>query len=365
MEIVLQRKSLLRGIRLFLVLTILGIAAVFYLTGSGETLRCLARFHLAYLGVAVVLIAVDLFAGAARIHIFTRRLLPRGFWACFKANLANIFLAAATPFQTGGGAAQLYVLNRYGVPYAAGVCVSVLNFCATLSFLLLCAVWILNVIPSRLPAAGPLLTVLDVSRATFYVTLALFILLLVKPILFGRMIARLLALAGRILPRHSKRLGRWSASVLDFLNQYATHVGVYWREGRLTLVWNYLLTVVLYFNKCLVAYVIVRGLGIHAGFWEMVMLQMLIIFFLYFAPTPGASFIAETGIAAVMALVLPKASIPVFAVLWRFVTTYFGVLLGALVLLGLVVEKSPRESAAPAGVTAPSEATAPAGTTED
>ena len=135
MEVETQRKSIIRGIRIFVFLTILGICLVFYLTSSEKTWGVLKELKFSYFLLASILIVVDLFSGAARIHIFIRRIIPKGFWACFKANLANIFLAAATPFQTGGGIAQLYVLKRHKVPYAAGMTVGLLNLVATLSFL--------------------------------------------------------------------------------------------------------------------------------------------------------------------------------------------------------------------------------------
>ena len=68
---------------------------------------------------------------------------------------------------------------------------------------------------------------------------------------------------------------------------------------------------------------------------------MLIIFFLYFAPTPGASLIAETGMSAVMSLIVPAYALSVFTVMWRFFTTYFGVLLGSLVLLRILTHSAP------------------------
>jgi hypothetical protein len=345
----IQRKKVIGGIRLFLILTVLGITFLFYSRGSAETWAVIKDFRLPYLLVAGLLISVDLFSGAARIHIFTRRIIPRGYWVCFKANLANIFLAAATPFQTGGGIAQLYVLHRHGVPYGAGVTVSVLNFVATLSLLLVAALMAVNILPTTLPQNQSLLTVMDISRFAFYVTFILFVFFMLSPRFCGRLVDRLLALLSRLMPRHQERFARWNAKISGFLVQYRRFLNLYWRKAKGTLLLNYLLTIVLYFNKCLIAYVILLGLGIPAGLWEVVLLQMLIIFFLYFAPTPGASFLAEAGIAAVMTVIIPTHSIPIFAVLWRFFTTYFGVLLGSLVLLRMLARPDGSDAPRAAG----------------
>jgi len=336
----IQRRKVVRGIRIFLVLTVLGITFLFYSRGSAETWAVIRGFRFRYVPLAGLLILVDLFSGTARIHIFTRRIIPRAFWICFRANLANIFLAAATPFQTGGGIAQLYVLHRHGVPYAAGVTISVLNFVATLSFLLLATLVAVNVLPDVLPQHHTLLTLMDISRFIFYLTFILLVFFMLSPRFFGKLIDRSLTLLAKRIPARGRTFADWASKIGAFLAQYRHFLSTYWKEAKGTLICNYVLTIVLYFNKCLIAYVILLGLGITADFWQVIMLQMLIIFFLYFAPTPGASFLAEAGISALMVLIIPAYSIPVFTVLWRFFTTYFGVLLGSLVLLKMIAAPS-------------------------
>jgi len=331
------KRKLTLGIRLFVVLTILGASVVFYTTGTRETLSALLRFRWPYLLLGFLLILVDLFSGALRIFIFLRKMHPGPvFRASFEANLANIFWAAATPFQTGGGVAQLYVLNHYGVPYSAGLTVSVFNFTATLSLLFLAAMLVLTELPHQFALNGSLLLAIDFSRAAFYVTLLLFLFFLFRPGWIAGAISFTARISSRWLPALRLRLQNVAQKVLEFIDDYRRHLSLFWRQHPGVLFWNVVLTVVLYFNKCLVAYVIFRGLGINPGFWKVVMLQMLVVFFLYFAPTPGASLIAETGTSAVMSLVAPTYLLSLFAVLWRFFTTYFGVILGSVVLIRVV-----------------------------
>jgi uncharacterized protein (TIRG00374 family) len=338
MEVETQRKSIIRGIRIFVFLTILGICLVFYLTSSEKTWGVLKELKFSYFLLASILIVVDLFSGAARIHIFIRRIIPKGFWACFKANLANIFLAAATPFQTGGGIAQLYVLKRHKVPYAAGMTVGLLNLVATLSFLFFTAVVVLNTIPSKLTESKSLLMILDISRFVFYFILLLTFLFILRPGGFGKFVKWFSGFLSHTIPSRQEMFQKWNRNILDFLQRYQEYLKYYWRKEKLTLLLNYVLTIILYFNKCLVAYVILLGLGVSVNFWDVIMAQMLVIFFLYFAPTPGASFIAETGMSAVMSRVIPVYTVSIFMVLWRFFTTYFGVLLGSIVLLKTIAD---------------------------
>ncbi len=62
-------------------------------------------------------------------------------------------------------------------------------------------------------------------------------------------------------------------------------------------------------------------------------MQTLILFVLYFAPTPGGGGIAEFSIAALMSLVMPSYLLTVFTVLYRFFILYVPVTLGSFVLM--------------------------------
>ena len=332
----LTRKRILVGMRVFLFLTVLGLTLVFFVTGTRQTWEALKAFNPWFLLLALGLVLVDFFSGASRIYIFLKGRIPNCFAVCFKANLANIFLAAATPFQTGGGLAQLYVLNHYGIPYTAGLTVSVLNFVATLSLLFFSASVVLTSVPHRLVESQSLLVVLDISRFAFYFTLIIFLLFMIRPSICGKFFQAVLAGLSRRLPRYQKTFSKWQEKLLVFVDQYQQTLYTVWKKEKSALVWNVILTLILYFNKCLVAFVIITGLGISAPFWDVILLQMLVIFFLYFAPTPGASLIAETGMPAVMSWLLPAYALSLFTVMWRFFTTYVGVFLGSLVLLRIL-----------------------------
>ena len=55
----------------------------------------------------------------------------------FQANMADSFGSAVTPFQIGGGAAMIFVLNRGGVSYANGLSVCVATFVMSLLLILI------------------------------------------------------------------------------------------------------------------------------------------------------------------------------------------------------------------------------------
>lgn len=135
------------------------------------------------------------------------------------------------------------------------------------------------------------------------------------------------------------RLKFWSKreafadKIESFIHTYQEHVKYYWETDKMLMVHNIWLTAVLYFNKCLMAYVILQGMNQHPDFWQVVSIQILIIFLIYFCPTPGASFLAETSCATLMSLIIANHLVSIFSILWRFFTTYFGVIIGGIILM--------------------------------
>ena len=96
---------------------------------------------------------------------------------------------------------------------------------------------------------------------------------------------------------------------------------------------SFLLTVILYFNKFCLAYVLVLGMGATADFWTVIAIQVVLQFVLYFAPSPGGSGIAEFGIAVLMAGVLTANLIPVFTLLHRIFLLFLPAVIGSFVVL--------------------------------
>jgi uncharacterized protein (TIRG00374 family) len=84
-------------------------------------------------------------------------------------------------------------------------------------------------------------------------------------------------------------------------------------------------------NKLLAGYVTLRALGLHANFVDILLLQTLVMFLLYFAPTPGAAGIGEVLSAAVMSSYVPRELTPIYILVWRLILTYFTLAFGFVV----------------------------------
>ncbi len=112
---------------------------------------------------------------------------------------------------------------------------------------------------------------------------------------------------------------------------HASLVAFFRGKGWVVLALAVLLTAAAHANKLLAGYVVLRMLDIPAPFLDVVLLQTLIVFLLYFAPTPGGSGLAEIISAAVMSIYVPRELTPSYILLWRLVVSYLTVGFGSYV----------------------------------
>jgi uncharacterized protein (TIRG00374 family) len=107
-------------------------------------------------------------------------------------------------------------------------------------------------------------------------------------------------------------------------------------KGWLALFWATILSGPSHANKLLAGYVALRALGITTNFVDILLVQTLVMFLLYFAPTPGASGVGEVLSAAVMSSYVPRELTPIYILLWRLTLSYFTIAVGFLVFSGWV-----------------------------
>jgi uncharacterized protein (TIRG00374 family) len=90
-------------------------------------------------------------------------------------------------------------------------------------------------------------------------------------------------------------------------------------------------------------YVILLGLGVNASFIQVVSIQILIQFMIYFAPSPGGSGFAEVTISVLFGKIVPSALLPIFTLLQRSFLLFLPALMGAYVVITLLKKQTSKE----------------------
>ncbi len=341
MALALTPRLLRRGLELFAVISLAGVAILvaYYLIRFGGRadvfLQPFLRLHWGWMAVGLVLASMDWVGGGFRLWVCTRYVYP-------PARLKDMILAGGfgawasylTPFQSGSAPMSMWVMKRAGVPVPEALSSIFVTFIATVGFFAIAgplAVWLgagRSLAQHGLVLGITLYDLFKTSLTIFGFIGLLMLAAIVFPGVVKRIIQRFAARIGRRSPGAAVRMERLSAGV-DRAHDCMVAFGS--PKGLLTLLLAIIISGPSHANKLLAGYVTLRVLGIPADFTEILLLQTLISFLLYFAPTPGGSGLAELTSAAVMSIYVSRGDTPSYTLIWRFINSYATVIVGSLI----------------------------------
>jgi uncharacterized protein (TIRG00374 family) len=333
----LTPRLLLRGFIVFVAISVLGYAGVLlYGDNLPAFLKAAGRVRWGWVVVGLGLASMDWFGGGLRNWVLVRHVHANPPLAgMILSGGMGAWAAYLTPLNSGAGPMMIYAMRRAGVPLPLAVTTTLMSFIATVLFFAI---------------AGPLAIVFGAGRSLghhgnvlgltlydlFLGSLGLFVgigVILVLVILFPGLARGLLHRLAERLSRRSTRVAERIEALRRGIDEAHESVLAFNRPGGwLALLWATLLSGPSHANKLLAGYVALRAVGIQAHFIDVLLVQTLITFLLYFAPTPGASGIAELLSSAVMSSVyIPKALSPLYTLIWRAILSYFTLAFGFFV----------------------------------
>lgn len=330
---IFNRKFFLHGAILFFIFTLIGLLTGSLWKGSRNVSDILRFVHWNFFGIMFLLMFIDWVLMGYRVFIFAANMSNRvRFWDCFRANLVNTCVGAITPSQTGGAVGQIYILYRSEVPLAGGATISIITFLATLIVLFFSTLFVI--------AFHPRLYTGEMSRLTQYcfimfgLVLSGTILLLSKPDVVLGLISKFSS--SRIIklnPRIYKFSRNAVAKLKRITSDYKEYTKFFIKRKKGMVLLGVVVTFIIYLNKFAIAYVITRALEGKTSFWDVISIQILMIFIGYFLPTPGGSGISEFSTTLFMAPLMRQGMAPYFTAIWRFSNTYLELLIGGVIII--------------------------------
>jgi glycosyltransferase 2 family protein len=239
--------------------------------------------------------------------------------------------AYVTPMQAGASPMMVYAMKRSGIPVSKGMTITLMSFIATVVFFAISGPLALSLGAGQfLGTRGAVLglSLLDLFKGSMAIFGALSVLLLavmLAPRAVSRGVHRLAQSLSRRSTRVAARLEGLQAGI-DTAHESMQAFNT--PRGWLALVWATIISGPSHGNKLLAGYVALRAVGIEANFVDVLLLQTLITFLLYFAPTPGASGVAEVLSAAVMSVYVPRELTPLYTIVWRCILSWFTIAAG-------------------------------------
>ncbi|MGD8628571.1 MAG: flippase-like domain-containing protein [bacterium] len=325
------------GLSIFLTISVLSALAIFFLTADTGSWRDFRRISPGYAALAGLLMIAQWCLNALRFKILLNCLDNNvSFITSLKAFMSNVFMAAITPSQTGGGPMQIYVLNRSGVSVARAFAGCLMGAVLTVVSLLSTTLAILVFSPGfRLELGRHLAGVLLAAVIVCSLLASLFLLSLFRIDLVRRVVGRSLLAILRFL-KTERRLA-FTKRVLGGINQYRESIAMFGRVRKRRVALALFVTLACLATNSLIAPVLIHGLGVDQDLSATYLAQPILFFIAYFGPTPGASGIAEfSNYWLLTSLEIDPAMMGVYTVLWRIFTIFIGVAVGGLVVLSII-----------------------------
>ncbi|HYK82699.1 MAG TPA: lysylphosphatidylglycerol synthase transmembrane domain-containing protein [Gemmatimonadales bacterium] len=335
MALALTPRLLRRGLELFALISLAGVAGLLLYGHNFQAFaNALLTLHWGWLLMGLGLASMDWVGGGTRLWVVARHVRPGvRLRDMIIAGGMSAWAAYLTPFQSGAGPTMMWAMRRAGVRLPEAMTSTFMTFVATVAFFAI---------------AGPLAIYLGAGKslAQHHVVLGItyYGLFRTSLTIFG--VLGVLMLVAMVFPAWLRDGVHWLAARLERRSRrialrmehlragvdraHECMVAFGSPKGWLALFWAVLLSGPSHANKLLAGYVALRALGIPANFVDILLLQTFITFLLYFAPTPGASGLAELLSAAVMSIYVPREITPTYILIWRFISSYATVAVGSL-----------------------------------
>jgi glycosyltransferase 2 family protein len=335
----LTPKLLVRGFEFFVVASLAGFGVtLLYGNDLPAFLAAVGRLNWIWVLAGLGLASMDWLGGGLRLWVVARHVYPRpSFKGMILAGGMGAWAAYITPLNSGAGPMTMYTMRRYGVPLPVAVTSTFMSFVATILFFAIAGPLALVFGAGRsLGQRGNVLglSLFDLFLGSLIIVGAIGVLMVVV-IFFPRLVRDLIHRAAVAIGRRSRRVaGRLERLQAGIDQAHESVVAFNSPRGWLALFWATVLSGPSHANKLLAGYVALRALGIHTNFVDILLVQTLVMFLLYFAPTPGASGVGEVLSAAVMSSYVPRELTPIYILLWRLTLSYFTIGLGFVVFSG-------------------------------
>lgn len=293
------------------------------------------RLHWGWVLAGVVLASMDWIGGGLRNWVVVRHIFPRpSMRGMILAGGMGAWGGYVTPLNSGAGPMTMYTMRRYGVPLPVAVSSTFMSFVATVLFFAIAGP--LAIVFGAGKSLGQRGNVLGLSLYDLFLgslgIIAFIGVLMAVIVFFPTFVRDLIQRVAEGLGRRSTRMSGKLESLRRGLDQvHESVVAFNTPRGWLALFWATVLSGPSHANKLLAGYVALRAIGIQANFVDILLVQTLVMFLLYFAPTPGASGIGEVLTAAVMSTYVPRELTPIYILVWRFILSYFTVAFGFFV----------------------------------
>lgn len=317
-----------RGLLLSVGVSLVGIVWLNFRTVTPATLGHLRRANFVYVALACAAMALAWLTEAWRIQLLLRFSGDTiGLWRLFRIVLATFFSASVTPFASGQGPVQIYLLHREGPSLGRATAILTLRlFLTVVAFTMGIPLLLLLV---RLGITARVHALANWGILASFALAAVFFLFLRNPHGVARGIH---TFTTKYLSRlfRPESVDQLLSRLVAEVDEFTATLGHLDQSKVVLLSVAVLLTILYWILYFAAAPLLLLAFGRSFDPVRVMALQAVFTFLISMVPIPGGSGLAELGFAQVFSHLLPPSLVGVFVSLWRVITYYLPLLVGAL-----------------------------------
>jgi len=243
----------------------------------------------------------------------------------------NIFVSNITPLATGGGLAQVYFMTKKDMPMGKAMAASTIRTFLAMMFLFVSAPF---VVLYQRNLYDFMVSTHTISIITLIVIcyIFLFYVIIFKPRLIKIIVLDVVAVLRRLHFLSARRQRKWLKRAIREVNNFSGSFTLFLSGHPRYILLSIFFTVLFLLLLFSFSVVLVEAMGYHISILTILAMQAFVTFLMYFAPTPGASGVAEGGYALIFSRLIQPADIATLTLLWRFFTIYIGMITGIVIM---------------------------------
>ena len=255
--------------------------------------------------------------------------LPFGY--IFKLVFINIFISNVTPLATGGGFVQVYFMTKKGISLGEATAATSIRTILSALILFTLTPIIIYLEPNEFKAFMNRHVLVAIS-AVSCVSVVFLLLITFWPNTIKQGFKSILRMLGHMKMISVSRMETTFAKTEREIDSFSQGVAHFFKNGGLWAASSVFWTILFLLFLFSFSIVLVTALGYKIPVLTILAVQVVVTFFMYFAPTPGATGIAEGGYGMLFSQLVRSQDVLALTILWRFLTIYIGVIVGICIV---------------------------------
>jgi hypothetical protein len=338
LEKYLNIKNALLYFSIFLVISAAVLYYIYKISAEGANLELIFTFSSNIIFSLLLLLFFYFIFDALRLFFVLKTLSADvSFLSVYKLVFINIFISNITPMATGGGLAQVYFLQQKGIPLGKSSAGVVIRTLISASILFVS-------VPIILVNNNALINLLPTNSIFVYVVIFIilyiifFYILIFKIKIIMKFFYKILYFLNSKHLLSRKRYRKIVKYIFDHLELFSEDLAYFIQGKKLYVFSSFLFTFIFLLAEFSFSYFLLKGMGYDILISRIIYLQVIVTFVMYFAPTPGASGVAEGGFSILFANLVAKKDLFPLLFYWRFFKKYIWIFIGIITFFFFIIK---------------------------